>query len=83
VTRINCAQAIAQLQDYLKQELTPEFARDLQEHLDRCRPCFRHARFEANFMAMLESRAGKTTCPKEVRSRVLAMLRAEADAEDD
>lgn len=83
MTPINCTQALAQLQDYLKQEMTPEVARDLQEHLDRCRPCFRHARFEANFLAMLETRAGKATCPKEVRARVEALLRAEAEAEGD
>jgi anti-sigma factor (TIGR02949 family) len=83
VTRINCDQALAQLQDYVKQELTPELARDLQEHLNRCRPCFRHARFEANFLAMLETRAGNCTCPKELRVRVLALLRAEAETEGD
>jgi anti-sigma factor (TIGR02949 family) len=83
VTRINCSEALAQLQDYLKEEMTPEIAREVQEHLNRCRPCFRHARFEANFLAMLGSCAGKHACPKRVRARIEAMLRAEAEAEGD
>jgi anti-sigma factor (TIGR02949 family) len=83
VTKINCAQALAQLQDYLKEEMTPEVAREVQEHLDRCRPCFRHARFEANFLAMLGSCGSKSVCPRDVRARVEAMLRAEAEAEGD
>lgn len=83
MTRINCAQALARLQDYLKQEMTPEVAREVQEHLDRCRPCFHHARFEANFLAKLGTCAGRATCPKDVKARIKALLRAEAEAEGD
>jgi anti-sigma factor (TIGR02949 family) len=81
VSRINCAKALAQLHDYLKQEMTPEVAREVQEHLDKCRPCFRHARFEANFLAMLGSCAGKHVCPRDVRARIEALLQAEAEGD--
>ncbi|MGH7509483.1 MAG: zf-HC2 domain-containing protein [Gemmatimonadales bacterium] len=75
---IDCEQAKAHLQDYLKREITPDIAHEVQRHLERCRECFRHARFEANFLVMLETRGGREVCPREVRARVLALLRSEA-----
>lgn len=78
MSRRDCEQALAHLQDYLKREITPELAGEVRQHLERCRPCFRHARFEANFLMMLETRGSKETCPSQVRARILALLRAEA-----
>ena len=37
---IDCREAEARLQDFLKQELTPELAVEVRGHLDRCRRCF-------------------------------------------
>ena len=82
MSHVDCSHALAHLQDYLKQEITPELAREIQEHLNRCRRCFRHARFEANFLVMLETRAAHGTCPKELRARIVSKLRAEAEPED-
>lgn len=82
MSHVDCSQALAHLQDYLKQEITPDLAREIQDHLKRCRRCFRHARFEANFLVMLETRAAKGTCPKELRARIVAKLRAEAETRD-
>lgn len=82
MSHVDCSQALAHLQDYLKQEITPDLAREIQDHLKRCRRCFRHARFEANFLAMLETRAAKGTCPQELRARIVAKLRAEAETRD-
>jgi anti-sigma factor (TIGR02949 family) len=82
VSNVDCTHALAHLQDYLKQEITPDLAREIKEHLNRCRRCFRHARFEANFLVMLETRAAKGTCPGELRARILAKLRLEAETED-
>ncbi|HEU5305315.1 MAG TPA: zf-HC2 domain-containing protein [Gemmatimonadales bacterium] len=81
MSSLDCRQALALLQDYLKREIDPQVADDMQRHLERCRPCFRHAKFEANFLMMLETRAGKETCPGKVRARILAMLRAEAEGD--
>jgi anti-sigma factor (TIGR02949 family) len=78
VSRHRCEQALAHLQDYLKREVTPELAEEVRQHLERCRPCFRHAQFEANFLSMLETCGSKGTCPSQVRARILEMLRAEA-----
>jgi anti-sigma factor (TIGR02949 family) len=81
VSRRDCEQALAHLQDYLKREITPELAAEVRQHLERCRPCFRHARFEVNFLRMLETRGTRETCPSQVRARILAMLRAEAEGD--
>lgn len=78
MNRVECEQAMAQLNDYLKQELTPDLAVEIRRHLEHCRPCFVHARFEENFLAMLGTCARRETCPGKLRARILAALRAEA-----
>jgi anti-sigma factor (TIGR02949 family) len=78
MSSLDCEQALAHLQDYLKRELTPELVAEVRVHLERCRDCTGHARFEESFLLMLETRAGRETCPQELRARILAALRAEA-----
>ena len=46
MSRIDCEKALAHLHDYLKQELTPELVVEVRRHLDRCRDCFSHLKFE-------------------------------------
>jgi anti-sigma factor (TIGR02949 family) len=76
---IDCREAEDRLQDYLKRELTPELAVEVRVHLERCRSCFHHARFEGQFLRMLEERARRETCPGALRERILQALRAEAE----
>lgn len=78
MSRLDCEQALAHLQDYLKRELTPDLVVEVRVHLERCRDCSGFARFEESFLLMLETRARRETCPKELRARILAVLRAEA-----
>jgi anti-sigma factor (TIGR02949 family) len=78
MSRLNCEEALAHLQDYLKQELTPDLVEEVKTHLDRCRDCEGYAKFEESFFLMLESRARKETCPQQVRARIVAALRAAA-----
>ena len=78
---IDCRQAAARLQDYLKQELTPELAAEMRAHLERCRPCFAHARFEQRFLIMLESRGGKIGWPGARRPPKEILLRAEMESD--
>ena len=78
MSRVDCQKAMAHLQDYLKREITPELAEEVRLHLEHCRGCFRHARFEANFLVMLEGRGCRETCPGELRQRIVKMLRMEA-----
>jgi anti-sigma factor (TIGR02949 family) len=77
MSRLDCEEAMAHLQDYLKRELTPDLVDQVRHHLERCRDCFSHARFEENFFIMLETQAGRETCPGKLRARILAALRAE------
>ena len=74
---VDCAQALTNLGDYLKQELTPELMAEVRLHLERCRECFQHAQFEESFLKTLEIRARKETCPAKLRARILALLREE------
>jgi anti-sigma factor (TIGR02949 family) len=76
---VDCVKAMAHLDDYLKRELTPELMVEVRQHLHRCRDCFSQARFEESFLAMLELRAGRATCPEKLRAKILALLRAEAE----
>jgi anti-sigma factor (TIGR02949 family) len=78
MSRLDCEQALALLDDYLKRELTPELVAEVKVHLGRCQDCEGHARFEQSFLTMLETCARKETCPKELRARILAALRAAA-----
>jgi anti-sigma factor (TIGR02949 family) len=77
MSHVNCKQAMAQLDEYLKQELTPDLAAEIHRHLEHCRPCFSQARFEENFRFMMESCGRRETCPNTLRARILAALRAE------
>ncbi len=77
MSRLDCEQALVHLQDYVKQELTPELVAEVRLHLEQCRDCAGYARFEESFLLMLEIRVRRETCPKELRERILAALRAE------
>ena len=76
---LDCREAIARLQDYLKQELTPELTAEMRAHLDHCRPCLGYARFEQSFLRMLEARARGCSCPSELRARIERELRTEME----
>jgi anti-sigma factor (TIGR02949 family) len=76
---IDCREAHARLQDYLKEELTSERAAEVAAHLERCRPCFSQAKFEERFLLMLRSKTQQTCCPHALRARILDALRAEQE----
>ena len=78
MNRLDCQEALDHLQDYLKRELTPELVSEVKTHLERCRDCSGYACFERSFLQLLERRAEKESCPKEVRARIVAALRAAA-----
>ncbi len=79
--KIDCREAHARLHDYLKQELTPELAAEVQAHLERCRPCWKEAKFEQSFLLMLQAKARRTCCPDALRARIFAELRAEQESD--
>ena len=76
----NCVEALALLQDYLKQELTPELEDKITTHLQKCRHCFTHLQFERGFLEMLERKAKGQCCPDRLRQRILAEIRNPSEA---
>jgi anti-sigma factor (TIGR02949 family) len=78
MSQVDCRDAMAKLHEYLKQELTSDLAAEVRQHLERCRPCFSSARFEENFLAMMESCGRRQTCPEKLRAKILAALKSEA-----
>ena len=76
---IDCREAIARLQDYLKQELTPELAEEIRAHLEHCRPCFEHARFERELPRDARGRGPALRLPDALRARIVALLRIEME----
>jgi anti-sigma factor (TIGR02949 family) len=79
VSGVDCVKAMDNLADYLKRELTPELMIEVRQHIERCRDCFQQAQFEENFLAMLETRAARECCPQKLRTRILDLLRGEAE----
>lgn len=75
---LDCDAALAQLDDYLRRELTPDLAERVRTHLERCAPCFRELRFAERFLALLRTPASGTRCPDTLRDRIADALRAEA-----
>ena len=77
MSEVNCREAMAKLHEYLKQDLTADLAAEVRQHLEHCRPCFSHARFEENYLAMVESCGRKQTCPDKLRAKIRAAIKAE------
>jgi anti-sigma factor (TIGR02949 family) len=71
----SCREAIALLEDWLKEELTPELAERARAHFERCRPCFRHVEFERRFLAELEAAGRGERCPDQLRADLLREIR--------
>jgi anti-sigma factor (TIGR02949 family) len=72
----DCREALALLQDYLKDELTPDNETRVTAHLAACGHCLRHANFERNFLAALERATRGVRCPDEVVARIRLALRS-------
>lgn len=71
----SCREAIALLEDWLKEELTPELAERVRAHYERCRPCFRHVEFERRFLEELEAAGRGDRCPDQLRAALLREIR--------
>jgi anti-sigma factor (TIGR02949 family) len=72
---LDCDAALELLHDYLKREIPPELAPVVERHLERCAPCFTHARFEEKFLQLLSARSREIRCPEALRRRISESLR--------
>jgi len=73
---MDCSEALALLQDYLKEELTPANRDRLSRHLAACGHCLQHEHFERNFLAALERATRGVRCPDEAVARIREALRS-------
>ena len=71
----DCAKARANLVDFLKQELPPDLAAEVKQHLADCPPCEDCAEYERRFVALLQQRLRGAPCPQDLRARVMDALR--------
>ena len=76
-SRLDCAEALALLLDYLKDELTPANRRRVAGHLAACGHCLEHEHFERNFLAAIQRAAKGIRCPDEVAARIRQALRSD------
>jgi mycothiol system anti-sigma-R factor len=73
----DCRRTLDELQDWLRQEVTPETAATVEAHLVLCGPCRVHEEFERRFQMVLERASAGELCPPELRERLLVALRRE------
>jgi len=73
---MDCTEALALLQDYLKEELTPANRDRLSRHLAACGHCLQHEHFERNFLAALQRATRGVRCPDEAAARIREALRS-------
>jgi anti-sigma factor (TIGR02949 family) len=76
---IDCARALELMQDWLRREVTPAHAAELESHLEACGACRGHAEFESRFRDALERAAERDRCPAETRARLLDALARERE----
>ena len=67
---------MAQLWDYVDQELTPDRMQQVHQHLTQCAHCLPHAQFAERFLSALHATREETGgCPQAVRAQVMLKLR--------
>ncbi len=71
----DCEAALAQLDDYLKRELTPELAERVRAHVEACAPCLSQMRYAERFLSLLRAPASDVRCPDPLRLRIADALR--------
>ncbi|MEO8199952.1 MAG: zf-HC2 domain-containing protein [Gemmatimonadota bacterium] len=75
--QVDCERALALLVDFLKHELPADVATAVEQHLEACRPCEQHARFEAKFVLVISQRLREESCPARLRAQILNALNHE------
>lgn len=73
----DCQDVGQHLYQYLDRELTPEEARDIEAHLDRCDPCFQLERFESGIIKLVRRDCGSEKAPDHLRKKLAQVTRSE------
>lgn len=75
---MDCTQAMAELDGFLRAELSVELIDRIQGHLERCSHCRQAGEFERAFRTRLEQLDAGRCCPAALRERITALLAREA-----
>ena len=73
--QIDCIEAMRQLYDYLDREMSAENAALIREHLQNCAPCYAHAAFEKDLLAVISSGWENVHAPQQLVMRIQQGLR--------
>ena len=82
---IDCREAMRQLYDYLDGELSEERMQLIRRHLESCAPCYAHATFEQDLLAVLASGWQNVAASSQLRARIkdsLALAGHQRNARD-
>jgi anti-sigma factor (TIGR02949 family) len=74
MTDCGCEKALAELEEYLHEELCREDYADIAEHMAGCHDCDGEAKVGIVLTRAVQ-RACKETAPEELRRQVLALIR--------
>ncbi len=74
---LDCATVMAELWDYLDEELTPERMTLVSAHLAKCGRCFPHLKFRERFLTALDQARAEPGASAPLRERVLRALEAQ------
>jgi anti-sigma factor (TIGR02949 family) len=72
---IDCRAAMLQLYDFLDGELSAETMTLIREHLDYCKPCYDHAQFERDILAIIAGGWKDMSASQQLRARIQEGLR--------
>lgn len=70
---LSCSDALEQLWALIDQELGPEDADRVREHLDRCRSCYPHYDFDSAYRQLLALQC-RECAPAETRRKLFFKL---------
>lgn len=70
----DCPKALAELEDYLRQELSPQQAAVIREHLEGCPGCASEAHVET-ILTEVVRRSCRETAPELLRSKLMGLVR--------
>jgi anti-sigma factor (TIGR02949 family) len=82
---IDCREAMRQLYDFLDGELSDERMQLIRHHLQNCAPCYAHAEFEQDLLAVLAAGWQNVAASSQLRTRIkesLAVASQERNARD-
>lgn len=74
--RLDCAEVVRALWEYLDGRTGPELARDIDEHLARCEGCRAHFDFEERLVRNIAGLRREHSDPVRLRERVRELLAA-------